>query len=66
MDVERQMVMWPALTLLGFLALTGLVIAMGMQSTSRWEAEKQAASSPRSRSAAADVTRAPATATAVL
>ena len=59
------MVMWPALTLLGFLVLTALVVAMGMQSTSRWEAEKQAASSTR-RSPAAEATRATATATAVL
>jgi len=59
------MVMWPALTLLGFLVLTGLVIAMGMQSTSRWEAEKQAATSPRTRSTAVEATRATA-ATAAL
>ena len=60
------MVMWPALTLLGFLVLTGLVVAMGMQSTSRWEAEKQAASSTRTRSTAAEGSLATATATAVL
>ena len=60
------MVMWPALTLLGFLMLTALVVAMGMQSTSRWEAEKQAATSPRTRSTAVEATRATATATAVL
>jgi hypothetical protein len=46
------MVLWPAVTLLGFLFLTGLVIAMGTRSTARWEAEKQAA--PRTRSAAAE------------
>lgn len=57
------MVLWPAVTLLGFLALTALVIAMGTQSTARWEAEKQDSAAPRSRSAAAGETAA---ATAVL
>jgi hypothetical protein len=60
------MVMWPAVTLLGFLVLTALVIAMGIQSTARYEAEKRAASAPRSRSSAAEATRATAAATAVL
>src|SRR4051812_26013825 len=36
-NVEQQMVFWPALTLLGFLVLTALVIAMGTQSTARYE-----------------------------
>jgi hypothetical protein len=48
------MVLWPAVTLLGFLLLTGLVIAMGTRSTARWEAEKQANPVPRTRSAAAE------------
>ena len=60
------MVMWPAVTLLGFLVLTALVIAMGTQSTARYEAEKQATSAPRVRSAAPETARAAATATAVL
>ena len=60
------MVMWPAVSLLGFLLLTALVIAMGTQSTARYEAEKRAASTPRVRSAAAEATRATAAATAVL
>ena len=34
------MVMWPAVTLIGFLVLTGLVIALGMQSTARYERER--------------------------
>lgn len=34
------MVLWPALTLLGFLVLTALVIAMGTQSTARYEQER--------------------------
>ena len=33
------MMMWPAVTLLGFLVLTALVIAMGTQSTARYERE---------------------------
>jgi multisubunit Na+/H+ antiporter MnhC subunit len=34
------MMMWPAVTLLGFLVLTALVIAMGTQSTARYERER--------------------------
>jgi hypothetical protein len=56
------MVMWPALTLLGFLVLTALVIAMGIQSTARYEAEKRAAT----RTTAPEAVRVAATATAVL
>ncbi|TYP87840.1 hypothetical protein [Blastococcus xanthinilyticus] len=37
------MMLWPAVTLLGFLVLTALVIAMGTQSTARYEQEKRAA-----------------------
>ena len=36
------MMLWPAVTLLGFLVLTALVIAMGTQSTARYEREKRA------------------------
>ena len=32
------MMMWPAVTLLGFLVLTALVIAMGTRSTARYVA----------------------------
>jgi Na+-transporting methylmalonyl-CoA/oxaloacetate decarboxylase gamma subunit len=60
------MVMWPAVTLIGFLVLTALVIAMGISSTARYEAEKRAAAAPRTRSAAAEATLATAAATAVL
>ena len=35
------MMLWPALTLIGFLVLTALVIAMGTQSTARYEREQQ-------------------------
>ena len=56
------MVLWPAVTLLGFLLLTALVIAMGTQSTARYEAEKQQADAPRGRQPGAE----PVGATAVL
>jgi hypothetical protein len=36
------MMLWPAVTLLGFLVLTALVIAMGTQSTARYEREQRA------------------------
>ena len=59
------MVVWPAVSLIGFLVLTALVIAMGTQSTARYEAEKRAASSTP-RHAAPETARATAAATAVL
>jgi len=37
------MVLWPAVSLLGFLVLTALVIAMGTRSTARYEREQRAA-----------------------
>lgn len=37
------MILWPAVTLVGFLLLTVLVIAMGMQSTARYERERERA-----------------------
>jgi hypothetical protein len=60
------MVIWPAVTLLGFLVLTALVIAMGIQSTARYEAEKGATAAPRGRSTAPEAARATVAATAVL
>jgi len=36
------MVLWPAVTLVGFLVLTALVIAMGTSSTARYEREQRA------------------------
>jgi hypothetical protein len=60
------MVMWPALALVGFLVLTALVIAMGTQSTARYEAEKRAASAPLGRATAPEATLTAAAATAVL
>jgi hypothetical protein len=35
------MMLWPTVTLLGFLILTALVIAMGTQSTARYERERE-------------------------
>ena len=60
------MVVWPAVSLLGFLVLTALVIAMGTQSTARYEAEKRAATSRPRHAAPESPARATATATAVL
>ncbi len=34
------MMLWPTVTLLGFLVLTALVIAMGTRSTARYERER--------------------------
>jgi len=59
------MVMWPAVTLIGFLVLTALVIAMGTQSTARYEAERRATAERSPREAVPEA-RAAATATAVL
>jgi uncharacterized membrane protein len=59
------MVMWPALSVIGFLVLTALVIAMGTRSTARYEAEKSAASASRNRTAAPEPVRTAATAAAV-
>jgi hypothetical protein len=35
------MMLWPAVTLLGFFVLTALVIAMGTRSTARYEREQR-------------------------
>jgi hypothetical protein len=35
------MILWPVVALVGFLALTAFVIAMGTRSTARYEAERQ-------------------------
>ncbi len=52
------MVLWPAVTLIGFLVLTALVIAMGTSSTARYEREKRAATAvpagPATRAATAE------------
>jgi hypothetical protein len=49
------MVVWPAVSLIGFLVLVAFVIAMGTSSTARYEAEKRAQTTPRrARSVAAE------------
>ena len=35
------MVLWPAVSLIGFLVLTALVIALGTRSTARYEREQR-------------------------
>jgi hypothetical protein len=49
------MILWPAVTLLGFLVLTALVVAMGTQSTARYEQEKRAGQPTAGRPAAEPV-----------
>ena len=41
------MVFWPVVALIGFLVLTAFVIAMGTQSTARYEREQEADSESR-------------------
>ncbi|RZU33378.1 hypothetical protein [Blastococcus saxobsidens] len=52
------MMMWPAVALLGFLVLTALVIAMGTQSTARYEQEQRATRASAGRSTAPEAARA--------
>jgi hypothetical protein len=48
------MMLWPAVTLVGFLVLTALVIAMGMQPTARYEREQRASRPAAGRNAVAE------------
>ena len=48
------MVLWPALTLIGFVLLTALVVAMGMSSTARYEREQRTTSAATGRQSAAE------------
>jgi hypothetical protein len=48
------MVMWPALTLIGFVLLTAFVVAMGMQSTARYEREQRSVPAHGSRQTAGE------------
>lgn len=48
------MLLWPAVTLLGFLVLTALVIAMGTSSTARYEREQRADQPATGRNAVAE------------
>jgi hypothetical protein len=47
----QEMLLWPAVTLLGFLFLTALVIAMGAQTTARYEQEQRDGRIPGGRNA---------------
>ena len=49
------MMLWPTVTLIGFLVLTALVIAMGTRSTARYEAERAEVTSGRRHAAAEPV-----------
>jgi hypothetical protein len=40
---DELMVLWPAVSLIGFLVLTALVIALGTRSTARYERERRSA-----------------------
>jgi hypothetical protein len=51
---DFSMVLWPALTLIGFVLLTAFVVAMGMQSTARYEREQRSTSAPTGRQTAAE------------
>jgi hypothetical protein len=53
---EIRLMLWPAVTLRGFLVLTALVIALGSQSTARYE--REIAERPAPRTAAAEPVRA--------
>ena len=48
------MLLWPAMTLLGFLVLTAMVIAMGATTTARYEREQLAERTPAGRNAVPD------------
>ena len=48
------MMLWPAVTLIGFVLLTGLVIAMGTRSTARYEREQRAGRSSGGRHGAVE------------
>jgi hypothetical protein len=48
------MILWPAVTVVGFLLLTVLVVAMGMQSTARYEAERAEGTPSGSRQSGAE------------
>jgi hypothetical protein len=48
------MMLWPAVTLIGFVLLTALVIAMGTRSTARYEREQRLGRPVGSRHGAAE------------
>ena len=54
MGENETMILWPAVALIGFLVLTAVVIAMGTQSTARYEREQRAQRTTGTRHAAAE------------
>jgi len=53
------MILWPAVALIGFLVLTGFVIAMGASTTARYEQEcRRTADAPAARQVPAEAVRA--------
>jgi len=52
------MILWPAVALIGFLVLTGFVIAMGASTTARYEEERRTAEAPAARQAPSEAVRA--------
>ena len=60
------MVLWPAVTLIGFVVLTALVIAMGTSSTARYEREQRAAAAAPVRPATRTTTPEPVAAQAAV
>jgi len=52
------MVFWPAVTVVGFLVLTALVIVMGIRSTARYEVEKGRAAGAAPRHSVPEAARA--------
>ncbi|MGY1739624.1 MULTISPECIES: hypothetical protein [unclassified Blastococcus] len=53
-DEESERMVWPVLVVVGFLALTGLVIRLGTWSTDRYEVEQRARAHAARRAAQPD------------
>ena len=51
---DEKMMMWPTVSLLGFLVLMAFVVAMGTQSTRRYEQEQRAEDVTGQRASAAE------------
>jgi hypothetical protein len=48
------MILWPTVALIGFLVLTGFVIAMGASTTARYERERRTVDTPPGAQTAAE------------
>ena len=60
MPGEGVVLLWPAVTLLGFFVLAAVVVALGTSSTARYEFERNAVQAQRQRAAVAVPAGAPA------